>query len=180
MGYADGEHDSSAAGSLIDQYEYLVTSVYVSSSQVHSFLHRLSWHSTTVILMIMRPETFACLTALFTLFCLCHTFDFWSPVLAASVPRVPWLKFLASAIRRSAGPADGDDDDDGTGSKSSFFTSGLQDSSELRDGNVGVYAIRGRREKMEDMFDYVDERSRLGVQLFGVFDGHGSDVSPFF
>ena len=59
---------------------------------------------------------------------------------------------------------------------SSFLTSGLQDSVQLKQRMVAVYAVRGRRANMEDMFDYVNETERLGVELFAVFDGHGSDV----
>lgn len=167
---------SPTAGSLIDEYERLVTSLYLSSSHVHSLMHRLisAWNWTTMFLLVMRPETFAVVTLVLCILCLSHTFDLWSPAFAQTVPRASWIKFFA-AIRGSAAASGRDADP--SDKLSSFFTSGLQDSYHLKKGNVGVYAIRGRRAKMEDMFDYVDERQRLGIELFGVFDGHGSDVS---
>ena len=44
--------------------------------------------------------------------------------------------------------------------------------------NAAVYAIRGRRDSMEDRFDYMTEKG--GASLYGVFDGHGGQVRPPF
>jgi serine/threonine protein phosphatase PrpC len=56
----------------------------------------------------------------------------------------------------------------------------LDEHYEVKGSRVGIFAIRGRRGKMEDMFDYVNQTDGLGVELYGVFDGHGSEVSPCF
>lgn len=40
----------------------------------------------------------------------------------------------------------------------------------------GVSYMQGKRSYMEDYFSHV---SRGGVELFGVYDGHGNDVSIF-
>lgn len=47
---------------------------------------------------------------------------------------------------------------------------------ELRKGNVGVYAIQGRRPHMEDRFNVVNDLEHTGTSIFGIFDGHGGEV----
>jgi len=48
---------------------------------------------------------------------------------------------------------------------------------ELKDNSVGVYALQGRRPKMEDRFSYINDSAKLGIEYWAVFDGHGGDVS---
>lgn len=48
---------------------------------------------------------------------------------------------------------------------------------ELVKENVGVYALQGRRGTMEDRFTFVNKLERSCTSLYGVFDGHGGDVS---
>ena len=50
---------------------------------------------------------------------------------------------------------------------------------ELRKGNIGLYAIQGRRQHMEDRFNVVDdlEHTGSGTSIYGIFDGHGGEVS---
>ncbi len=43
-------------------------------------------------------------------------------------------------------------------------------------GPVALYAVKGRRDSMEDRFSIVTEQSRWGLNLFGIFDGHGGKV----
>ena len=47
---------------------------------------------------------------------------------------------------------------------------------ELKQDNVGVYAIQGRRPHMEDRFNVVSDHDNSGTSVFGVFDGHGGEV----
>lgn len=51
-----------------------------------------------------------------------------------------------------------------------------RDSWDLVKGPCSVYALKGRRPKMEDRFSVLaDEGS--GIALYGIFDGHGGEVS---
>jgi hypothetical protein len=47
---------------------------------------------------------------------------------------------------------------------------------ELKGNCVGIYALQGRRPKMEDKFSYVNDSATLGLEYWAVFDGHGGDV----
>ena len=170
VGLSDGLDSQAGAGAgptLLDHE--LLSSLIANPRLIHKLILNVTWNWTTIAFLIMRPETFAFVALIFCIFCLSHTFDLWSGVLANRVHKLSqhasWIRFLSPV--RSLDSSE----------RLSFFTSGLQDCSHVRQGNVGVYAIRGRRGNMEDMYDYVDEIDRLGVELFGVFDGHGSDVS---
>ena len=48
---------------------------------------------------------------------------------------------------------------------------------EFREDNVAVYAIQGRRPRMEDRYDVVNDSQKTGVGFYGIFDGHGGEVS---
>ncbi|XP_077988035.1 protein phosphatase 1L-like [Glandiceps talaboti] len=51
---------------------------------------------------------------------------------------------------------------------------------ELRQENVAVYAIQGRRPRMEDRYDVVHDRENTGLALYGIFDGHGGQFAADF
>lgn len=176
---ASSSSSSSGGGSWItDHYDQLFSSSSIrmySSSDLHSLLLKLTCNWTTIAVLIMRPETLTLMSALIILICLSMTSDVWTAVLAANFHRISrhaaWIKFFSVVKSSTGGKKEGRED------AMSFFTSGLQESYQVKQGNLGIYAIRGRRAKMEDMFDYVDQIDKLGIELFGVFDGHGSDVS---
>ncbi len=48
---------------------------------------------------------------------------------------------------------------------------------EFREDNVAVYAIQGRRPRMEDRYDIVNDVQKTGFGFYGIFDGHGGEVS---
>ena len=48
---------------------------------------------------------------------------------------------------------------------------------ELKKGNVGVFAIQGRRPHMEDRFNVVNDLEHTDTSIYGIFDGHGGEVS---
>lgn len=50
---------------------------------------------------------------------------------------------------------------------------------ELVKDNVGVYALQGRRATMEDRFTFVNRLEASSTSLYGVFDGHGGEVSIY-
>jgi hypothetical protein len=49
---------------------------------------------------------------------------------------------------------------------------------DFKSSNVAAYSIQGRRPHMEDRFRIHNNGSE--VSLYGIFDGHGGDVSSFF
>ncbi|XP_071951356.1 protein phosphatase 1L-like [Antedon mediterranea] len=51
---------------------------------------------------------------------------------------------------------------------------------ELKEDNIGVYAIQGRRSHMEDRYDYADDSSQSGISFYGVYDGHGGTFASEF
>ncbi|XP_064639435.1 protein phosphatase 1L-like [Lineus longissimus] len=51
---------------------------------------------------------------------------------------------------------------------------------ELKKGNVGVYAIQGRRQHMEDRFNVVNDLEHTGTSIYGIFDGHGGEFAADF
>lgn len=52
---------------------------------------------------------------------------------------------------------------------------------QLNYGQAAVYAMRGRRPNMEDCFSLKNDISKeLGIEYYGVFDGHGGPVSDLF
>lgn len=53
-----------------------------------------------------------------------------------------------------------------------------RDTWELIKGNCCVYALRGRRPKMEDRFSVITDKDS-GISLYGIFDGHGGEVIDF-
>ena len=48
---------------------------------------------------------------------------------------------------------------------------------ELRKDHVGVFAIQGRRPHMEDRFNVVTDLEHTNTSIYGIFDGHGGEVS---
>lgn len=49
---------------------------------------------------------------------------------------------------------------------------------EFKSNNVAVYSIQGRRDHMEDRFEVLtDIVNKTHPSIFGVFDGHGGEVS---
>lgn len=48
---------------------------------------------------------------------------------------------------------------------------------ELKENNVAVYAVQGRRPRMEDRFVVNENINNTGVSLFAVFDGHGGEFA---
>jgi len=47
---------------------------------------------------------------------------------------------------------------------------------QLKKNNVGVFAIQGRRNQMEDRFNVVSNLELCDTSVYGIFDGHGGEV----
>ncbi|GFT07475.1 protein phosphatase 1L [Nephila pilipes] len=54
-----------------------------------------------------------------------------------------------------------------------------RDTWELIEENCCVYAIKGRRPKMEDRFSVTKDKES-GISLYGIFDGHGGEFAADF
>ncbi|XP_055937745.1 protein phosphatase 1L-like [Argiope bruennichi] len=54
-----------------------------------------------------------------------------------------------------------------------------RDTWELKEENCCVYAVKGRRPKMEDRFSVIQDKE-TGVCLYGIFDGHGGEFAADF
>lgn len=53
-----------------------------------------------------------------------------------------------------------------------------RDTWELLKDNCCVYALKGRRPKMEDRFSVISDKE-TGICLYGIFDGHGGEVIDY-
>ncbi|XP_053203720.1 protein phosphatase 1L-like [Panonychus citri] len=109
----------------------------------------------SIKMILMRTETIILLISLAIIYICCHSSDVWPNILSKRIPNQWLLKLGIIKVKPK--------------NNCSSSTEGLIVN------NVGIYAIQGRRPKMEDTFSYCDETSRFGLQMFGVFDGHGGD-----
>lgn len=50
----------------------------------------------------------------------------------------------------------------------------------VRKGCVAVFALQGRRKKMEDRFSILIENEHTGTTICGIFDGHGGEFAADF
>lgn len=50
----------------------------------------------------------------------------------------------------------------------------------VRKGAVAVFALQGRRKKMEDRFSILIENEHTGTTICGIFDGHGGEFAADF
>ena len=64
-----------------------------------------------------------------------------------------------------------------TRAKNDIISDKTKASWELQKGGVGVYAIQGRRPHMEDRFNVVNDLEHTETSIYGLFDGHGGEVS---
>lgn len=86
-----------------------------------------------------------------------------------------WSKSLLTKLRISLGRSA-----QARIQKAHLFTGDLENTSwDFKEENVAVYAVQGRRPRMEDRFVVNEDINDTGVSLFAVFDGHGGEVSNF-
>ncbi len=117
----------------------------------------------------MKP-TFVFLTLILMFVLICHSFDYWIKCLTRStikfVKRLNVCLSLASTALTTLLP------------NVECITGIANDNviNELKGNCVGIYALQGRRPKMEDRFSYINDSARLGLEYWAVFDGHGGDV----
>lgn len=134
-----------------------------SMSTFHQLTHRLTTY-------VMKPQSMALVFLVIVVAIVCHTFEYWLKSLTRStislVKRLNLGFAYASTALTTILPA--------VECISRISENVVQ---ELENNCVGVYAIQGRRPKMEDKFTYVNDSARLGIEYWAVFDGHGGDVS---
>jgi protein phosphatase type 2C, putative len=117
-----------------------------------------SAHLIQLINFMMKPQVLIWFSTIFGLILFFHSFDFCFDFFHRLLS-YQWLKEHRLPYKISS-----------------------QDNSHvesLKLKNIGIYALKGRRPKMEDTFSYLDESERYGLKMFGVFDGHGGDVSCY-
>lgn len=163
-------------------YEVFLSTVTSHLRVVTKFVLSFSLNWTTlacfghsVQLFLMRPQTFALLSAVIVVALICHTFEFWFRYFIKRGLRLAkkfnikcgFATSAFSAILPSSELLNG-------------FVSAHQEVHQLIENNVGVYAMQGRRPKMEDRFNYFNDSQTTGVEYFAVYDGHGGDVSNNF
>ncbi|GAB1605478.1 protein phosphatase 1L-like [Argonauta hians] len=51
---------------------------------------------------------------------------------------------------------------------------------DLRKGNIAIYAIQGRRNHMEDRYNFINNLDETHASIYGVFDGHGGEFAADF
>lgn len=163
---------SSSASNLSQEESESTLDQIISMTQLNrlnSLLIEYTANWSSVSFLIMRPETFAFVIAIFIVFAITHNFETVSALVSSRLNKSQWFKLLKLSSRDSSIKSD---------MISALFTSGLADVYELKpEPKVAIFGIRGRRGKMEDKFDYINEIQSLGIEMYAVFDGHGSDVS---
>lgn len=107
---------------------------------------------------IVRPEIMFISVILFVVCLYLQTLEMWSRGLFAKV------LINVNKSRRIVG----------VGGKSY-----VGQSWELKEENLAVYAVQGRRLRMEDRFVVNENIKNTGVSLYAIFDGHGGDVRQY-
>ncbi|CAG2107006.1 unnamed protein product [Medioppia subpectinata] len=126
-----------------------------------------------LVSLAMRPQTLAALSLILLLALICHTCEYWIKSVIRTT--INWTKrvniglTLVSTALTALLP-------------SVECITRIADNviEEYKDNCVGVYALQGRRPKMEDKFTYVNDSQRLGIEYWAVFDGHGGDSAAIF
>lgn len=84
-----------------------------------------------------------------------------------------WSRSLLSKLRISIGRSS-----QSRIPKAQLFNGDIDSTSwDLKETNVAVYAVQGRRSGMEDRFVVNEDINGTGVSLFAVFDGHGGEFA---
>lgn len=162
---ADYSDDTDSIGSMLNYFISLVQLESINSLLVD---YSDNW-SNLASFIIMRPQTLAFIIGIFIIFTVTHNFEAISALISSRLCQNNWLRLLKLSSGESSINSE---------VVSALFKSGLNDVYELKaTPKVAIFGIRGRRGKMEDKFDYINEISKLGIEMYAVFDGHGSDVS---
>lgn len=88
------------------------------------------------------------------------------------------LRFSGQKYNTSTNKTDYDRDQDDQ--ESNVVTVKDRASWELKRDNAAVFAIQGRRQHMEDRFNVVTDLEHTGASIYGIFDGHGGEVTISF
>lgn len=116
-----------------------------------------------VVVYLIKPETIACCLMTIVLLSYLNSVDTWCKLV---VSKAHLALGVDLSYKRTIG-------------KLSVLGNDNRTSWELRQKNVGVYALQGRRGKMEDRFSVVFNEGASGIDIYGVFDGHGGVVSAY-
>ncbi|XP_013778235.1 protein phosphatase 1L-like [Limulus polyphemus] len=139
-------------------FSHVVFNLSMNFSSVSHFLKYLRWY-------VLKPETIALGFTIFAVFLLCHSADLWYKVL---VTRLQLAASLSAAT--------------GKGNFGSFLNARNKNDRlawELSEGSASVYALQGRRPRMEDRFSVLVDKKN-NISLYGIFDGHGGEPAAEF
>lgn len=117
----------------------------------------LSYMWKMIRLYILRPETVILSAILIVILLYLQTIDVWTRSLFARLTFNLDKSFTGSRYVGSGKPYGGQ-------------------SWELKESNIAVYAVQGRRLKMEDRFVISEDINKTGISVFAIFDGHGGEV----
>ena len=131
--------------------------------------------------IIMQPTTYAAVIFLIASLIIMHTSHYWLHTFARRLP----FKLISRRVLVNGSPRNGS-------------TNHLE-GSEFHCHDAGIFAIQGRRPRMEDKFTIVLPASNrfsfnsnpkavghqvhnqdLDIEIFSIFDGHGGDVGNLF
>ncbi|XP_054168544.1 protein phosphatase 1L-like [Oppia nitens] len=127
-----------------------------------------------LVSFVMRPQTLVAISMILILALICHVFEYWFKSALRSAVNLAKRVNIGLTIVSTA--------------LSAFLpnveciTRIVSDNivDEFKDSYVGIYAIQGRRPKMEDRFTYVNDTTRAGIEYWAVFDGHGGDSAAIY
>lgn len=114
-------------------------------------------------LYMFRPGTVAVAVALIAGILLCHSTDIWFHLLARRLEVLSGYYGNRDKIRLLVNPTSRSD----------------RASWELQGRHAGVYAVQGRRPRMEDRFSILSDADH-DIHLYGIFDGHGGELAADF
>lgn len=114
---------------------------------------------------LLKPEALVVGLAVVILFLVCQSAEFWCKTVLGKVtsggrPLVSGGRLLLGNVGQS-------------------FSDDTKKTWQLQQGSARVYAIQGRRPRMEDRFSVlIDEDT--GISLYGIYDGHGGESAAEF
>lgn len=151
-----------------------VHSLYISTlSSFVSFDITLASYYESLKMFAARPGFIASVIAIIVLMLITQTSNYWMHIAARQLP----FRLLSQHVIRQT-----------TCSANRRPKPNVR----LSTCNAGVFAMQGRRARMEDTFDVLAQMppgnasehsfsspdlTRAGIHLYGIFDGHGGDVS---
>lgn len=142
----------------------------VGSNYLWSWLLKLSIACSSyraTLSTYVTPEAVFLVAVMILIALVSNTHDLWQDLcerMSTTTPHASASKLSVASIEISA-------------ANNVTVRSAAEDVHEMRRGHIGGYGLKGRRPKMEDRMAVRDDLGELSMHMYGVFDGHGGDVS---